>query len=552
MARGNLSHETVEAIKAAVLTKDTDKGLVQILISNHPPSEPFDYTVAQGAANVESCGCVWAAGTVGNENHEDELERQFLSPESVADITSWVIDCESYLDDSAFLEPSGYIYHLDRRVRRESAISVLSSESSSSSLSIAPSSTLGIAGPRAPPAPPPVPTPAPASKSDSSSLLKNPAVLFSALPHAAASTVTSVAKGSIDGLSSLMYYSTFGLINVNKASSPEAEIAEGPADDINDSRFLVGFEGTLDEDSSIKPATPISEQPEADSDDIAIEDDDDDDANATQFSYKRLLLSSKESPDVYEPFNIVIFRRRPFVFTLVFKPQSTVLSDKEYYLSLYRRLASLTEPIYADLNAASIKHHRHKKHHHNHPATTPPGTAPAPLSNAALSYAAPIPATAAATLSPSSPQQQQLHHIASKKKKFYYLVHDPKKHVVQYSLPEIISYQTLFQLAQQVKDCEDDPEFQTALVKRDELIHVHQAMAHIALPRHKDETEKFTRTAKGWWIYWSKLADERQVVVARKWNKPGKPPADPINGLLSALGTDGASWLDEYKASGRV
>lgn len=44
---------------------------------------------------------------------------------------------------------------------------------------------------------------------------------------------------------------------------------------------------------------------------------------------------------------------------------------------------------------------------------------------------------------------------------------------------------------------EDAPEFQNALFKRDELIHVHQSMAHISLSRHKHESEKFIRTAKG-------------------------------------------------------
>lgn len=120
MGRGNLSHETVEAINAAILDKDSDKGLVHVLVTNHPQSLPFDYTSALGATNVENCGCVWAATPPGS---------QHLSHESLADIVSWVIDCESYMDDSAFLEPSGYIYHLDRRVRRESAISVMSSES---------------------------------------------------------------------------------------------------------------------------------------------------------------------------------------------------------------------------------------------------------------------------------------------------------------------------------------------------------------------------------------------------------------------------------------
>lgn len=551
-AKGTISHETVEAIKAAILEKDKNKGLVQILISNHPPSAPFDYTTVQGGSNVENCGCVWG-GTIESE--------MLLSTDSIADIIYWVIDCDQYMDDSAFLEPSGYIYHLDRRARRESIIPLTS------------------------------PVPASESNSEGSSFLSSPSALFSNIPHAAASAANTVAKGSLDGLTNLMYYSTFGFLNINKTPSPELPATEGPADDLNDSRFLVGFEGALDEDPENNlPSSAGLNSPDFLPSQVG-DDGDDDEQNATleaTFSYKRLLLSLDDSPNVFEPYNVIIFRRRPFIFTLIFKSQSPVLSNKSYYFSLYRRLASLTEPIYADLNAAAIKkEHRHKKHYHpqpqgHSPSPTPSHSRATQLTPSSLSYAPPLPTSVlsitlapantlpstasppssslpshqiTSTTSPSQSQSQTNFHpsiTSNKKKKFYYLVHDPHNHIVQYSLPEIISYQTLFQIAAEIEGGEEDPEFQHALFKRDELIHVHQVMTHISLSRHKSETEKFIRTAKGWWIYWARLPDKREVVVARKWNKPGKPPSDPINGLLSALGNDANTWLNEYRNYGRV
>lgn len=583
-ARGNLSQETIEAIKASILEKDKDKGLTQLLISNHPPSAPFDYTTIQAGATVESCGCVWGGSTDPGNN---------LSTDSIADLVYWIIDCDQYMDDLAYLEPSGYIYHLDRRAQRDSTavmshakVKKLSKKTSNAS-NTPDTASIGEQV---------------QSSSSTPTLLElsrltHPSSLFTNFNSAAVSTASAVAKGSVDGLSSLVYYSTFGLVDVKKPT-PNDPVPDGPTDDLNDSRFLVGFEGNLEEDEEEElpdssnerhPSSEESNQLDTNPDEIeedghTTEDtqlDELDELHGARFSYKRVLLSLKSSSDTFEPYNIVIFRRRPFIFTLIFTVQSPVLSDKDYYFSLYKRLASLTEPIYSDL-VPNIKHLTTKsrkrdsrssflggpRHMNESPSPRPSdrnqarnfvSSTSGPFSPSALSFASPVPLPSPSRDAPNqsggngSNTQNLAYNSLLKIKTFYYLVHDPNRNIVQYSLPEIISYQTLYRLASEVTSGEDDPEFQLALFKRDELIHVHQTMAHISISRHKHETEKFIRTAKGWWIYWSKLADKREVVVARKWNKPGKPPSsDPINGLISALGPDANAWLNEYKTSGRV
>lgn len=585
MARGNLSQETIEATKKSILDKDKDKGLVQLLISNHPPSAPFDYTTIQAGATVESCGCVWGGSTSDSE---------ILSTDSIADLIHWIIDCDQHIDDSSYLEPGRSIYHSSKATKKNTK--PLASDPGHAEPSSSQSENL--------------------TENEDSNRLENsenstssttlselsklahPSSLFNKFPHAAASTATAVAKGSLDGFNNLMYYSTFGLVNINKVSVPEETVLDGPTDDLNDSKFLIGFEGNLDEDEqeNLNPGSETVTPSESNSQDDTTQaqsnglseinhegreqtnspgssassdsiDTSSTHLDATKFSYKRVLLSLNSSSNQFQPYNIVVFRRRPFIFTLVFTPQSTALSDKSYYLSLYRRLASLTEPMYSDLIPTSKKHDSTKSRSKsslapipnnsqsssNQPILSPVAPTYGPHSPSSLTHADSIPASGSFSNRKSSSASTNANSQFSKIKKFYYLVHDPNKSIIQYSLPEIISYQTIYQLASKVMSGEDAPEFQNALFKRDELIHVHQSMAHISLSRHKHESEKFIRTAKGWWVYWERLPDKRQVVLARKWNSPGKPPSsNPINGLINALGPDANAWLNEYKSSGLV
>lgn len=563
MSRGTLSQETLDAINAVILDKDADKGLVDMIITHHPPNSNslFDYVSVNGSSNVENCGCVWS----GSSSSTLESEKS-LSFESVADLVYWIIDCDQYMDDSAFLEPTGYIYHLDKRGRRNSTTSSTSSTHTTSNLSATAQSITGSA----------------------SHILTHPTSIFTNFPGVASSTVSTVAKGSMDGLSNLMYYSSFGLINTKSHSPKDKMIPEGPADDVNDSRFLIGIEGSLDTDQTEDEGSSTNnsnrEDPLEDMVDPTYDDGRSDspqqDLRYTNFTYKRVMLSFKGNPDKFAPYNVIIFRRRPFIFTLIFESKSPILSDRNYYRSLYNRLASLTEPIYSDLNISSFnrqpysssttsKGQQNSRTHKSSNSQHSLASIASPSS--ALSVVPPIPSS-----SPSSANNFNAaffnNTLTGKRKKVYYLVHDPNRHIVQYSLPEIISYQTLFQLASEAqakskskkskhrRDSNssipafhrsesplfsgqtNDPEFLDALAKREELIHVHQVMAHICLQRHPRDTEKFIRTAKGWSVYWAKLKDSREVVVAGKWGKTGKPPSDPIGGILQALGNEESVW----------
>lgn len=572
MSRGTLSQETIDAIKAVILDKDSDKGLVDMIITHHPPNSNslFDYVSVNGSSNVENCGCVWS----GSSSSTIESEESSLSFESVADLVYWIIDCDQYMDDSAFLEPTGYIYHLDKRGRRDSTASSTSSIHTTSNVS---GTTQSIS-------------------ESASHILTNPTSIFTSLPSVASSTVSTVAKGSMDGLSNLMYYSSFGFINTKSQLSKDKVIPEGPADDVNDSQFLIGIEGNLDTDQNDDDGSSMAGNNRGDPlDDITDPTYEEEhfrsqqqDLHSTNFTYKRVMLSFKNKPDSFAPYNIIIFRRRPFIFTLIFESKSPILSDKKYYRSLYNRLASLTEPIYSDLNISSFNRHPYsssapKGHNHRtHKSNNSHHSLNSIASNSSLSMVAPVPST-----SPSSANNFNAaffnNTLSGKRKKVYYLVHDPNRHIVQYSLPEIISYQTLFQLASEAQNTKgkskkshknrrsssssttynrsesplfsgqsNDPEFLDALAKREELIHVHQVMAHICLQRHPRDTEKFIRTAKGWSVYWAKLKDKREVVVAGKWGKTGKPPSDPISGILQALGNEENVWANEDRTLKRA
>lgn len=92
----------------------------------------------------------------------------------------------------------------------------------------------------------------------------------------------------------------------------------------------MGFEGNLEEDEEEElpdssnerhPSSEESNQLDTNPDEIeedghTTEDtqlDELDELHGARFSYKRVLLSLKSSSDTFEPYNIVIFRRRPFI-----------------------------------------------------------------------------------------------------------------------------------------------------------------------------------------------------------------------------------------------
>jgi len=535
-AKGSLSAETIDAIKATVLpTGDGAKetGLIDLLVSR------YDEAV------VENCGSIW--------NGTGKIDY-----ESISDITNWVLDCEKCEDETSYTEPSGFIYHLDK------------------------SETKKII---------------PDAQDDAS--------LLGTIANTSANTVSTVAKESMSQLSGFVHLSTFGYFGAAKSSSPiisEQIDNNGPSDDLTESKFLVGYEGTLeDEQEDNENNTTTLHQNEGDKGSDFLSENElyneslrssHDDEGRKEFSFKKLYLElastdtcitpalvgsdrtevddtdpmNNELPDkrILKSFtthlNIVVYRRRPFIFVLFFEPNLTLLSDKKYYQILHRKLASLTEPIYADLAKKDSTTH------------TPPDASQR------------LTEVMKDKKKKSSGAKLNSTTSSMKPNEFYYHVYDPNNHKVQTSLPDIPM--TEFSLSAQEQQ-QTQPSFllnsvgisssvtspnhsyassgtstphsgshheSAAQANRLELIHVHQSMVHISQScARKSDFEKFIRTNKGWWVYWSKLPDNREVVFARKWTKPGKPPMNSSSlGLLGVLGNDTKGWVDDYRYFGKV
>lgn len=470
-AKGFLSDETIEAVKAAILTKDTDKGLVDMIITRQEP-------------NIENCGCVWTGNGI-------------LHHDTISDIVNWVLDCEGCEDETSYIEPSGFIYHLGKSQKKN-------------------------------------------PDTVHPSFLENFATT-------SAQTVSTVAKESMSQLADLVNISTFGFFGSKPATPVTAKPRDpGPSDDLADSRFMVGLEGGMEDEESDKPAEVFTSDTDLYSELIP---EDEIESGRINLSYKKLYLrlaessttvstsdqssiedspQPTESSSLFEQYNVIIYRRRPFVFTLLYKTKSSVLSNKSYYQSLHRRLASLSVPIYTDL-------------------TSPNRGSPVSEGSSHQSEASRSRAVARPRSSSSASKSKTGQNAG-----FYYHVYDPNLHKVQYSLPEIPSLEYILELEQEGKD--GGTVAQKADFDRSELIHVHQSMIHISIAcSHKGDKEKFIRTARSWWVYWSKLPDGRQVVFARKWTKPGKPPMESVSsGLLGVLGNDAKLWLDGYKHFGKV
>jgi hypothetical protein len=60
--------------------------------------------------------------------------------------------------------------------------------------------------------------------------------------------------------------------------------------------------------------------------------------------------------------------------------------------------------------------------------------------------------------------------------------------------------------------------------------------------------EKLARSNQNWWFYWTRLPDQRQIYMARKWLK-SKPSADG-HSVVNAMGKSAKLWLDGYVKTG--
>lgn len=460
-AKGSLKPETVEAAKAVI---DKEEGVLDMLISRH-----------DGVSNgqIENTGCVFAG-------------KNLLSCESITDLLDWVDDCELCEDDTAYLEESGFVYHLLNPATYRNNRHLNDTTNSSNNFQNSMSSMASYIG---------------SATADSLNQVMD-MVSISSMSHFFSrgntnnSNTTTTSSGSATASRKTSYSGSSNNNNSNNNNKHHTV-----AEDIAESRFLIGLYGNVLE-------TDVDDEYSG-SDDSDDEDDAPENNHNTEPSQ---LLQSQEistppqhkithkqihlnliNSSMFENFNIIIYRRRPFVFTLIYEPEnSKILDNPQNYITLHRHLASLAEPMATDLDEPS--------------------------------FSAQIP-----TLP----------------KKFYYIVMDPSQTAVQSSLPPIPSLPPVSELEKL------DPTIaENLILERLELIHVHQSIAHIVTDHGIKENEKFLRTAKNWWVYWTKInEDEREVILARKWTKNGKPPTES---LLGVLGRDTKIWLDRYKHYGKV
>ncbi|KAA8917140.1 hypothetical protein TRICI_000707 [Trichomonascus ciferrii] len=412
-AKGDISSQTLEAAKSVI---DREDCLLDMIISRHDQK------------TVENNGCVFAGKNV-------------LSSESIVDVLNWVQDCESCEDDTAYLDETGFVYHLQRPYQQ-----YLTRRS--------------------------------ASKQRQNTMGEMASQISTATVDSINNLMGMINMNSVSGLwGSSPSNSTAGTATRSSSSNSASVASTQPDDsatiseDIAEARYMVGLYGNVLETDDSTMENGNSE-------------------SSPRITKNVVYLSLSGSQNI-EPFNVVIYRRRPFVFTLIYEHGFKQLDNASNYITLHRRLASLVEPVATDLDECS-------------------------------SNQTEVP------------------------KKFYYIVMDPNKFSMQTSLPHIFKLPQLSELEK-----EDPADAENIILDRLELIHVHQSIAHISAESGgAKEHEKFMRTSKNWWIYWARLNDdEREVILAHKWSKPGKPSPES---LLSVLGRDAKVWLDTYKHYGKV
>ncbi|CAN6601386.1 hypothetical protein TRVA0_001S10286 [Trichomonascus vanleenenianus] len=462
---GQIQQTTLEAAEAMI---DKEEGLVDMVVTRNDCSS---------TGGGESDGCVWRG-------------RGVFSTESVIDLTNWVRDCLNCQDGSAFLEKNGFVYHLDQRVQKN-----LKARTSNQNF-------------------------------------------FASMPGMTqmsnmSNMIASATKDSVNNFLGLMKMRSMGnLFGSPRASSPEsvgtAQTEQSAAVDIStdqqseehaiidydEAKFSIGLmksdleEEDNDDDSEANIEIKQVYLGIASNDDTHSNNNDDTHKTYNADTHKNSngdknndKIDDNETSTTtadLQPFNIVVYQRDPFTFTLVYTKDCDRLNHKKTYLTLHRRLTSLSEPFYADLETKSA---------------------------------------------PSASQ---------KASKFYYIVLDPAKETFQSSLPDIPTLPIMAELQEK-----DPAEAEEIILDRLEYIHVHQAIGQLLSveggPKSGgEEHEKFIRTAKNWWVYWTRIPeDDRQAIFVRRWTKSGKPP-DKSNGLLGVLGKDAKNWLDGYKYYGKV
>lgn len=424
MGKGHLNQPTVDAIES-VIARDPD--LLDMVI------------ITQGAENIEHDGCVYRG--LG-----------YLHTSTLSSLVDWAQDCCrcGRNKSAAFLEASGFVNHFKES---DTALPQVSSDESTAE----------------------------------SNLVMMPMLkgAFSSMAHASQAAFDQVV-GIGSGIGSKLTAMSGVSHTIVKGDLEEST----PSDDLTESRFLVGYSGKLVEPGE---ESPIEEE---------FSDQQSTTGNQSTFiTTKSLNLKIRQhsedaaySDDIseasaqFEPTEarVIIYLREPFVFLLFYPLETQSIQEKQHYQALHLRLASLTEPIFSDLNT--------------------------------------------------------MVSISSKSPKFYFLVADFNLNTMLSSIPYIPSETPPQSLI-------DESDKEAYIIGRQEIVHVHQSVISVLTNTYAYENEKFIRTPRNWWVYWSRLSDNRIALFARKLGRKNNGKAA---GILSAVGHDAKAWLDDYKYYGRV
>lgn len=117
---------------------------------------------------------------------------------------------------------------------------------------------------------------------------------------------------------------------------------------------------------------------------------------------------------------------------------------------------------------------------------------------------------------------------------FYYIVVDPKNQTLTTNLRHV-PFDT-----EVVNFVNPNPDPHNS-----EIAHVHTQFGRLMSQQEAFlGHEKLARSNQNWWFYWTRLPDQRQVYMARKWLK-SKPSADG-HSVVNAMGKSAKLWLDGY------
>ncbi|KAF1986631.1 hypothetical protein K402DRAFT_421094 [Aulographum hederae CBS 113979] len=263
----------------------------------------------------------------------------------------------------------------------------------------------------------------------------------------------------------------------------------------NNGHFIIGLKGNLDEEVDVDDDTKVM----AEGTDGSLQEDKD---WNSRIMIRRLYVGMKKNkPDPnrdkdlsddentlagfrsgaaaltgQQRLRVVVYVRRPFIFTFLFDPTTATLSMPSFYRTLHLHIHSLIKPLTTNTSPSRV---RDRLLGSNHPYTTTTTTTAASPSGT----------------NPQAPLAQQ--------QEIFDLIYDPKTLTLHTSLPNIPEPGSLSAEGLGVNISGDH-------WTRLEALNVHAAiLATVAATRKRGgerEIERTLKTGRGWWVVWMRVS----------------------------------------------